>query len=246
MEASSFPSIEVSFRFHPPTALATITAPTPAVDQKPTATSSGIPSIVTDAPFAWITSYLPQPHTIDLSTSSVPSLLTSTIAMATTSAISTQQRDANTGKIAKIGIAVGITVAVILGLIMIGLAVMDYTRRFKRKKAKKQNRDSLMKGVWAGVRVEDVGRNRMTRTGSKRDGRWGKEWMGSKVALFERLGEGKQGGRSRKDDEPDWLPGWTPAHMPKDRRRVVSDGSMALSIMGQPVVPASFLGKEAR
>jgi hypothetical protein len=165
---------------------------------------------------------------------------------ATTSATSTQQGDANTVKIAKIGIAVGITVAVILGLTMIGLVVMDYRRRFKRNKVRKQDRDSLMKGVWAGVRVEDVGRGRMTRMGSKRDGLWGKEWMGSKVALLERLGEGKQGGGSRKDDEPDWPPGWTPAHMPKDRRRVVSDGSMALSIMGQPVVPVSFQGKEAR
>ena len=55
--------------------------------------------------------------------------------------------------------------------------------------------------VWAGSRIEDIGHERMIRKGSKRDGLWGKEWMGSKVALLERVREGKQ--EKRDKTKPD-------------------------------------------
>jgi hypothetical protein len=246
MEPSSFPSIEVSFRFHPPTALFTLAAPTPSMNYKPAPTCIGFPSVVTDGPFAWLTSYIPHHSpspesttTLQALSAHVPKITTAMIAVE-----SSHESDGTTTGGPKIGMAIGITIAVILSITIIALAIMDYRHRFKRRRGKKQNCDSLMKGVWVGLRVEDIGHERMTRKGSKRDGLWGKEWMGSKIALLERVGEGKQEKRDRT--EPDWLPEWIPAYLPKDRRSVGLEESTALSMMEQPVVPMGFLRKETR
>lgn len=300
MDPSAFPSIDVGFRFHPARPVFTLSEPTPSlatpsVDPNPQtplsdATSVGYPSSeVTDAPFAWITSLIPRPsespHLTPSPHHAPPShvqttSLNPTIPDATRPAQTMQQSATTAGKGAQIGIIVGITVVVILSLFAVGMAIMDYRRRFKRRRAEKANKDSELNiweeemrtgrsgqkrdrgrgrdregngdgkvgGLWAGLKVGEIGQDG---SGIAKDGngKLDKERMGSKGALWERVGGKKLEGRSVRQEDLNRErharePEWSHAYMSTDRRSVVSEGSMGVSVMGKPVAVMSFLGKE--
>lgn len=201
-----------------------------------------------------------------------------TVPDATSPAQTTPQSATAAGKGAQIGIIVGITVVVILSLFAVGMVIMDYRRRFQRRRAEKANRDSELNvweeemrtgrsgqkrdrdrdrkrsedgkvgGLWAGLRVGEIGQDER---GIAKDwnGKLDRERMGSNGALWERVGGKNLDGRSDRQEDLNRQRHtreleWPHAHMPADRRSIVSEGSMGVSVMGKPVAVMSFLGKE--
>lgn len=144
---------------------------TPVVDHDSTEPSPN----PTDAPFAWITSFLQYPHTVVQATTSAALTHTSQT-LDTGSSLETKSSESSSenmnvmasgglSKEAKIGIATGIAVVVILSLIATGFCVLDGRRRMQRWAERKKVRQETDRNMWeTELRTGQSGK-RDTKTG---------------------------------------------------------------------------------
>jgi hypothetical protein len=170
---TDFPSIQSSFRFHThaPSFIYPSPEATPEVDHDSTKPSLN----PTDAPFAWITALLSQPLTLAQPTETAglthPSQTLDTASELKTPPSGSSAESVNViangglSKEAKIGIATGIAVVVILSLIAVGFCCLDGRRRIQRWKEKKKAKRETDLNMWeTELRTGQSGR-RDTKTG---------------------------------------------------------------------------------